>query len=272
MRLLPVAAFSALLLGAGSAAASEGAARPFRSFYVDTRAPECAASASALADAITLACESSHASCRASTAPGGADRRLVLDCAAAETWALDAFDASGTLEWTTDLAGSVDDRVREGAAAAVRTVIDDAPRVDTPLPLVVPDGPRTGADHVEPAGGGLDLPKVLVFGGFAVAAVSTTVGIVLAIDHANRNAPAPEPPVGRSCSDGPCVEPAAADSPARGPGTGAYVAFGIAGAGVVTGIVGLVLWPRSAPKATTPPSPEVTPVVGLGSFALRGTF
>ncbi len=219
VRLFSLPAALAVLLSAASAGANEAGAHPWRSFYVDGKDPECAADAGALAEAITVACDVARASCRASTAPGGADRRLVLDCQATDRWSLDAFDASGTLEWTTDLAGPNEDRLREGAAAAVRTVTEDEPH-PAPLPLVMADGPRPAGDRIEPPASVIDLPKVLVFGGFALAVVGTTVGVVLAIDHANRSAPVEEPPVGRSCSDGPCVEPIAESSPSRGPGDG----------------------------------------------------
>jgi hypothetical protein len=259
MRIAPASfAASAFVLVAGLARAAD---RP-RSFYVEEATDEdgeasCGPSVTALAAALAEACEPLHV-CRASTSPGGADRKLTLDCREPGQWSLDALDASGTVEWTVVLAGPLEDRPRAAAQEALRFEIGDDPvKVPETPPRVPPAEPIT-TDRS-------DAAKVLAIGGFGVATIATIVGVGLAIDRAHRDDASSADKIGTVCSDGPCTR-AVVDSSAgtRTSAAAVDIAIGIAVVGAVTGLVGLAIWPRGPARAR--------PTAGLGSWSLRGTF
>jgi hypothetical protein len=266
-----------ILLTASSARADDGTERPRRTFYVEPSADGCSDSTSALAEAITVTCDAAQASCRASTVPGGADRRLVLDCVDADHWRLDAFDASGTTEWTADLSGSEEDRIDTGAMTVLRFErSEDNPRPatrgpsapPTPSPYAAADAPRDGRKSTAKG----NLAKGMVYGGFGVAALAVVIGVALKIDVVyRRRSLRDDERVATVCSDGPCPSSSVESTdPVGKREVLADVAFGVAIAGATAGAVGLVLWPRS--DVTRVQRRPFTPVIGLGSVGLRSEF
>jgi hypothetical protein len=271
MRKISAALASAMLLASTSAQADGSDRHALRTFYIQDKTGECATSVGPLVAAMTLACDASRAPCRASETPGGSDRRLVLDCSQSDRWSLEAFDASGMGQWKVFLMGTTEDRIRTGAMTAVRFETGQESQAEPPpsssiLGETEPRAEPTRALPKTSSGGG--VAKGLVYGGFGVATVGTVAFVALLIDFNRRKNDLQE-----RCSSSVCPASAIEDIDAtKRTGTLANVALGVAVLGAATGIVGLVIWPRSPAKTIGLSGVRVTPVVGLGSFGLRSDF
>lgn len=120
-------------------------------------------------------------------------------------------------------------------------------------------------------------PKILVFGGFGLAAVGIGVGAVTGLMSMSK-----VDDIKGSCTDNRCPSDKAGDiDDAKMLGNISTLGFAAGGLGAVVGVVGLIMSSGSK-ESSSPASPGATakttplvktqPIVGAGYFGLRGTF
>lgn len=265
---------TALALGAAIVLASADALADGTLTYAIDEDASCTDVKEKLANALDLACDAARARCRADRGPEPArpDRTLRLDCTHPERWSVFATDASGALLWSADLTGPTEDRVRIASIAALRY---DAQRRPAPAPVPAPAPPsppprveRTTSSSAPPPPD-TTLAEVLVYGGFATAVVAGGIATGLAIAAKEENEQ-----LERCVGDRAC-DPRQLDIEAtRTKAVAADALIVTALVGAAAGITGLVLWPRAPekPSSSSASSTHVSPLLGLGSVGLRGTF
>ncbi|WP_394824297.1 hypothetical protein [Pendulispora albinea] len=109
-----------LMLFAVSPGAAAGTARP-TSWWVDSAS--CENWSTALARAITLACDAAGHTCEVSAQRiATADaRQLTLHCSGTDHWTLEAHDGVGTGLWHIEVQGDTDERLRAAALWVARS-------------------------------------------------------------------------------------------------------------------------------------------------------
>ncbi|WP_394844615.1 hypothetical protein LZC95_47120 [Pendulispora brunnea] len=100
------------------AGAVEAALPPTPSWWVDPAS--CPQWTTPLSRQIALACEATGHACDVTTSDKAA-RRLVLQCADADHWTLEAHDVSGTGLWHIEVRGGDDERLRAAAVWVARS-------------------------------------------------------------------------------------------------------------------------------------------------------
>lgn len=152
--------------------------------------------------------------------------------------------------------------VVEGRSVEVLLEVPAAPATPQPTPTVA-EPPATAPAEVPPHRAMPTLAKV----GFGVAAAGGAAGLIAGfVALTKKNSLATE------CHDNQCVNGSDGASDldaAHAAAAISTIAFGIAGAGLVVGIVGLVT-DRGA--STPPSSARVSPWVGPGSLGIHGSF
>jgi hypothetical protein len=147
---------------------------------------------------------------------------------------------------------------REGERQVV--VLTYAP----PKPPPKSDEPSSPVAAAQP----FDGTRVLVYGGLGLAAAGAIVGTVTGIITLSRASNLRD-----SCEGGRCP-PEVHDDRASVTRMGniSTVAFIVAGAGVLTGTIGLLSAPRSSEIAPAPSALRMTPFIGIGFLGLKGSF
>ena len=132
------------------------------------------------------------------------------------------------------------------------------PEVTPPVtPTPTPDTPS----------GGNGTKMALTIGGFSFAAVGIIAGSVTGIMSLGKTSDLKD-----QCPGGRCPANLQSDlDSARTLATVSTVAFIAGGAGVLVGVIGLVL-PKSKVEPAAATAAHVEPSIGLGSMGLRGTF
>ncbi|MBX3191209.1 MAG: hypothetical protein KF819_29700 [Labilithrix sp.] len=163
-------------------------------------------------------------------------------------------------------AGSIEKK--EDVSVAER----DAKTVTIDLRAALPPPPVTEERAPAEGGGGDALPKILVFGGFGLAAVGIGVGSVTGlmsiskVDDVRKN----------SCNGGDACAPgseAEIDS-AKSLGTVSTIAFIAGGVGVAAGVIGILMGDgaKTETNAARVVTPRVRADVGPSWVGLSGTF
>jgi len=160
--------------------------------------------------------------------------------------------------------------VRAGASERKEDVVvaeRDARTVTVSLKQPHSVAPAVTADP-PPAAAPSALPKVLIVGGFGVAAVGIGVGAVTGVlSFAKVNGVKKDYCVDARCRPGSESELASA----RSLGTVSTVAFVAGGAGVAAGVVGVVLYGKQ-PGAAVPGTRVQVALAGPGWVGVHGTF
>ena len=139
------------------AGAFEGTALPTPSWWVDPAS--CPQWTTPLSQQIALACEATGHTCDVTTSDKAA-RRLVLQCADADHWTLEAHDVGGTGLWHIEVRGESDERLRAAAVWVARS--------DVTMTAAAANPPVASPPAASPAT--VPAPEERRWGGLALAA------------------------------------------------------------------------------------------------------